>query len=61
MSQREDTAIMEYRVIQCGGLYALIDDVNKAIKEGGRPQGGVCGWTEDSGTFWAQAMIREAK
>jgi len=52
---------MEYRVIQCGGLYALIDDVNKAIKEGGRPQGGVCGWTEDSGTFWAQAMIREAK
>ena len=30
---------MEYRVIQCGGLYVLIDDVNKAIKEGGLKAG----------------------
>jgi hypothetical protein len=50
---------MEYSAIKESELENLIDDVNRAIKEGWRPQGGVCGWTEESGTFWAQAMIRE--
>jgi hypothetical protein len=50
---------MEYSAIKESELENLVDDVNRAIKEGWRPQGGVCGWTEESGTFWAQAMIRE--
>ena len=59
MSVRE--GIMEYDVINGHTLDDLRYDVNQAIKKGWRPQGGVCIWTKDSVTQWAQAMVREVK
>jgi len=53
---------MEYSVIKESELENLIDDVNKAIKEGWRPQGGVSVGTfrDSDNTYkhYAQAMIR---
>jgi len=50
---------MEYSVIQESELQNLIDDVNKAIKEGWEPLGGICSDSNHHG--YAQAMIRENK
>jgi len=61
MSEREEIVIMEYDVIGGHTLDDLRYDVNQAVKKGWRPQGGVCIWTKDSVTLWAQAMVRETK
>jgi len=62
MSQREGTVIMEYHVICVHLLKDLPEEVNKAIKEGWRPQGGVCCHLDrDRDSIWAQAMIKESK
>ena len=61
MSQREGIVIMEYHVIQNESLGGLSKEVRKVIKQGWRPQGGVCVWIEHSGTWFAQAMVRETK
>ena len=59
MSVGEGTVNMEYDIIHANfSLKNLIKKVNKAIKEGWRPQGGVC---VDIGYGWAQAMTREVK
>jgi hypothetical protein len=59
MSQREGIVNMEYDVIHATlRLKDLIKKVNKAIKEGWRPLGGIC---VDVGYGWAQAMTREVK
>ena len=50
---------MEYDVIHATlSMKNMIKKVNKAIKEGWRPQAGVC---VDVGYGWAQAMTREVK
>jgi len=59
MSGRKEIVIMEYSVIQESELQNLIDDVNKAIKEGWGPLGGICSDSNHHG--YAQAMIRENK
>jgi len=59
MSGRKEIVIMEYSVIQESELQNLIDDVNKAIKQGWRPQGAVCSDSNHHG--YAQAMVRETK
>jgi hypothetical protein len=59
MSQGEEMVIMEYSVIKESELGNLIDDVNKAIKQGWKPQGGICSDSNHHG--YAQAMIREVK
>jgi hypothetical protein len=59
MSAREEIVKMEYDVIHTTlSMKGLIKKVNKAIKEGWRPQGGVC---VDAGYGWAQAMTRDGK
>jgi len=63
MSVRE--GIMEYDVAcVTKDLVELVKVVNKHIKEGWRPQGGVVHYTSTVGLrndFWAQAMVRESK
>ena len=62
MSQREGTVIMEYSVIKESELENLIDDVNRAIKEGWKLQGGISAVIYPrGGADWAQALVREAK
>jgi hypothetical protein len=59
MPQREGIANVEYDVIHTThSMKGLIKKVNKVIKEGWRPQGGVC---VDAGYGWAQAMTRDGK
>jgi hypothetical protein len=58
MSQGEGTVIMEYDVMHAMLRKNLIKKVNKAIKEGWKPLGGVC---VDVGYSWSQAMTREVK
>ena len=58
MSVREGTVNMEYDIIHAALRKNMIKKVNKAIKEGWRPQAGVC---VDVGYGWAQAMTRDAK
>jgi len=58
MSVRKEAVIMEYSVIKTNLLKSLIKKVNEAIKEGWKPQGGVC---LDVGYGFAQAMTREVK
>jgi Domain of unknown function (DUF1737) len=60
----EGTVTMEYRVINEGKMTDLVKEVNNAIKEGWKPQGGVS--VTKKGLFplqaqpvlWAQAMVR---
>ncbi len=57
---------MEYRVIEAGAFSTLVDVVNKAIKEGWKPQGGVAvkRWktpTTQEGHNYIQVMIKEAQ
>jgi Domain of unknown function (DUF1737) len=64
MRSMEGTVAMEYRVINESSVKALVKEVNNAIKEGWRPQGGVS--VTKKGLFplqaqpvlWAQAMLR---
>jgi hypothetical protein len=59
MSLREETVMMEYDVIHATwSMKGMIKKVNKAIKEGWKPLGGIC---VDCGYGWAQAMTREVK
>ena len=69
MSQREEIVIMEYTVIKGYELERLIDDVNKAIREGWRPQGGICAYydrdiskisEQPPWERFAQAMLKES-
>lgn len=54
----------EYKIIQTFGHSALSDEVNKAIKEGWEPIGGVTvsqfefPTDKDREIIWAQAMTR---
>jgi hypothetical protein len=51
--------MMEYDVIHATwSMKGMIKKVNKAIKEGWKPLGGIC---VDCGYGWAQAMTREVK
>jgi hypothetical protein len=52
---------MEYTVIKGYELERLIDDVNKAIRQGWKLQGGVCVDSYNVRFTWAQAMTREVK
>ncbi|MDM8001216.1 MAG: DUF1737 domain-containing protein [Dehalococcoidia bacterium] len=55
---------MEYRIISKSNMKDLVEEVNSAIKEGWRPQGGVS--VTKKGLFplqaqpmlWAQAMVK---
>jgi len=59
MSPREEIVNMEYDVIHAMlSMKDMIKKVNKAIKEGWRPLGGVC---VDASYGWSQAMTREVK
>ncbi len=58
--------VMEYRIVGRGSADELARDVNNAIKEGWRPQGGVSHMVTGLIPFaqsmvWAQAMVREPK
>ena len=64
MSAREE--MMQYLIIKSGGEVELAKDVNNAIKEGWRPQGGVSVAKSLFPIFfpsllWAQAMVKETK
>ena len=62
MSVREGIMVTEYRIIGRSSEAELVRDVNSAIKEGWRPQGGVCCHLDrDRDSIWAQAMTREVK
>jgi hypothetical protein len=61
MSQREEMVIMEYTVIKGYEMERLIDDVNKAIRQGWKLQGGVCVDSYNVRFTWAQTMTREVK
>ena len=57
---------MEYRVISESTMKDLAKEVNDAIKEGWRPQGGVSVAKSLFPIFfpsllWAQAVVRDAK
>jgi hypothetical protein len=59
----EETATMEYRVISESKMADLVKEVNNAIKEGWKPQGGVSvtkGLAPLLGAafVWAQAMVK---
>ena len=60
----EGTATMEYRVINESTMKDLVKEVNNAIKEGWKPQGGVSLVVKRYIPFlfppivWAQAMVR---
>ena len=59
----EGTSTMEYRVISESTRQDLFKEVNSAIKEGWKPQGGVSvtkGWAPPLGQafVWAQAMVK---
>jgi hypothetical protein len=51
---------MEYIVVDARGPVGLSKEVNKLIKEGWVPQGGVSNTSKDSGSpeYFYQAMIR---
>ena len=59
--------MMEYRIIKRGSEVELARDVNNAVKEGWRPQGGVSHAARGLlplialPIVWAQAMVRETK
>ena len=57
---------MQYLIIKSGGEVELAREVNNAIKEGWRPQGGVSVAKSLFPIFfpsllWAQAMVKETK
>jgi len=57
---------MQYLIIKSGGEVELAKDVNNAIKEGWRPQGGVSVAKSLFPIFfpsllWAQAVVRDTK
>jgi hypothetical protein len=59
----EGTASMEYRVINESKMTDLVKEVNNAMKEGWKPQGGVSvtkGLAPLLGSafVWAQAMVK---
>jgi hypothetical protein len=59
----EGTATMEYRVISESSMNDLVKEVNNAIKEGWKPQGGISvtkGHAPLLGQAfaWAQATVR---
>ena len=69
MSVGEGTMNMEYSIIEDHSLRYLIDDVNKAIREGWRPQGGICAYydrdiskisEQPPWERFAQAMLKES-
>jgi hypothetical protein len=56
---REEAVVMEYRVIEEVNVSDLIIEVNNAIKQGWKPQGGICAINKDQcGSVWAQAIIK---
>jgi len=51
--------VVEYRVIEEANLSDLIIEVNNAIKQGWKPQGGVCAACRGQcAVSWAQAIIK---
>ena len=59
--------MVEYRIVRTGSKVDLARDVNNAMKEGWRPQGGVSHTASSilpliaRPIVWAQAMVRETK
>lgn len=49
---------MEYILIGADDEAKLEDEVNKAIKKGWEPQGGIAAATEEGRIFFFQAMVR---
>jgi len=49
---------MEYDVVEANGPERLSGAVASRIKEGWRPQGGVCAFYTLAGYFYLQAVIR---
>ena len=52
---KEEPLIKEYRIIQNNDLMEFTLAVNSLLKEGWRPQGGVC---KSKGCYYLQAMVR---
>jgi hypothetical protein len=50
---------MEYFVVKGLTINALIDNVNKLIQQGWKPQGGLIPCGEDVYTVYYQAMIKD--
>ena len=52
---KEEPLIKEYRIIEHHNLMEFTLTINSLLKEGWRPQGGVC---KTSGSYYLQAMVR---
>jgi hypothetical protein len=53
---------MEYTLVVSNNRKEFIEEVNKLIKNGWLPQGGICeSGTDTSGSFYSQAMIRNVE
>lgn len=51
---------MEYRIVEGAQvMQKFIDEVNKLMKEGWRPQGGIAVIDNENAWYYYQAMIKE--
>ncbi|HVX83641.1 MAG TPA: hypothetical protein VH253_02380 [Phycisphaerae bacterium] len=57
----EPVAAMEYHIISNQALYLLETAVNKHIKDGWEPQGGVCVGISNNALVYFQAVVRHKK
>ncbi len=55
------TVSMEYHLISNQALYLLETAVNKHIKDGWEPQGGLCVGVSNNALMYFQAMVRKRK
>lgn len=50
---------VEYRIIEERYAWDLEEQVNKLIKLGWKPQGGLVYWASGMSSFYKQAMVKE--
>jgi len=48
----------EYTVVESGNMGRLVENVNRMLRDGWRPQGGISGLYNLSGYYYLQAMVR---
>jgi cobyrinic acid a,c-diamide synthase len=52
---------MEYCIVKENAVGQFTDEVNRLLKEGWKPQGGVAVIWDEAYTYYYQAMIRDAE
>jgi hypothetical protein len=50
---------MEYCIVKEDTIVKFTDEVNRLLKEGWRPQGGVAVIWDEAYTYYYQAMVRD--